>query len=42
VPGLPSLLWIGADGEERRSQRITGEVDAKGFLERWSSTRDAN
>ncbi|WP_152980144.1 protein-disulfide reductase DsbD, partial [Pseudomonas corrugata] len=42
VPGPPSLLWIGADGEERRSQRITGEVDAKGFLERWNSTRDTN
>ncbi len=41
VPGPPSLLWIGADGEERRSQRITGEVDAKAFLERWNLTRDA-
>lgn len=41
VPGPPSLLWIGADGEERRSQRITGEVDAAGFLQRWNITRDA-
>ncbi len=41
VPGPPSLLWIGADGEERRSQRITGEVDAAGFLQRWNLTRDA-
>jgi thioredoxin:protein disulfide reductase len=41
VPGPPSLLWIGADGEERRGQRITGEIDAKGFLERWNLTRDA-
>jgi thiol:disulfide interchange protein DsbD len=41
VPGPPSLLWIGADGEERRSQRITGEVDADTFLQRWSITRDA-
>ena len=41
VPGPPSLLWVGADGEERRSQRITGEVDAAGFLQRWNITRDA-
>ncbi|MHC8410333.1 protein-disulfide reductase DsbD [Pseudomonas sp. Hz4] len=41
VPGPPSLLWIGADGIERRSQRITGEVNADTFLQRWSTTRDA-
>ena len=41
VPGPPSLLWIGADGLERRSQRITGEVDAGTFLQRWTTTRDA-
>lgn len=41
VPGPPSLLWIGPDGEERRSQRITGEVDAAGFLQRWTATREA-
>ncbi|MNU96913.1 Thiol:disulfide interchange protein DsbD precursor [compost metagenome] len=41
VPGPPSLLWIGVDGEERRSQRITGEVDADTFLQRWTTTRDA-
>lgn len=41
VPGPPSLLWLGTDGEERRSQRITGEIDAKGFLERWNMTRNA-
>ena len=41
VPGPPSLLWIGPDGNERRSQRITGEVDAAGFLQRWNATRDA-
>ena len=40
VPGPPSLLWIGPDGEERRSQRITGEVDAAGFVQRWNITRD--
>ena len=42
VPGPPTFIWIGADGEERRSQRITGEVDAETFLQRWSATRDAN
>ncbi|NNA56473.1 protein-disulfide reductase DsbD [Pseudomonas koreensis] len=42
VPGPPSFVWIGADGEERRSQRITGEVDADTFLQRWTTTRDAN
>ncbi|WGT33996.1 protein-disulfide reductase DsbD [Pseudomonas atacamensis] len=42
VPGPPTFIWIGADGEERRSQRITGEVDADTFLQRWSATRDAN
>lgn len=42
VPGPPSFIWIGTDGEERRSQRITGEVDADTFLQRWATTRDAN
>ena len=42
VPGPPTFIWIGADGEERRSQRITGEVDAETFLQGWSTTRDAN
>jgi thiol:disulfide interchange protein DsbD len=41
VPGPPSFLWIGTDGEERRSQRITGEVDVGTFLQRWTTTRDA-
>ncbi|UVL00309.1 protein-disulfide reductase DsbD [Pseudomonas sp. B21-048] len=41
VPGPPSLLWIGTDGIERRNQRITGEVDAGTFLQRWTITRDA-
>lgn len=41
VPGPPSFLWIGTDGIERRSQRITGEVDADTFLQRWTTTRDA-
>ena len=42
VPGPPSFVWIGTDGEERRSQRITGEVNADTFLQRWAITRDAN
>ncbi|MCF4994872.1 protein-disulfide reductase DsbD [Pseudomonas syringae] len=41
VPGPPSFVWIGPDGEERRSQRITGEVDADTFLQRWTTTRDS-
>ncbi|WP_065257044.1 protein-disulfide reductase DsbD [Pseudomonas bananamidigenes] len=41
VPGPPSFVWIGTDGEERRSQRITGEVDADTFLQHWITTRDA-
>ncbi|MBC8783685.1 protein-disulfide reductase DsbD [Pseudomonas fluorescens] len=41
VPGPPSFVWIGPDGEERRAQRITGEVDAAAFLQRWTHTRDA-
>ncbi|BAQ82130.1 thiol:disulfide interchange protein DsbD [Pseudomonas sp. St29] len=41
VPGPPSMLWIGPDGSERRSQRITGEVDANTFLQRWTQTREA-
>ncbi|PCR95285.1 thiol:disulfide interchange protein [Pseudomonas fluorescens] len=41
VPGPPTFVWIGGDGEERRSQRITGEVDADTFLQHWTTTRDA-
>lgn len=39
VPGPPSLLWFGPDGNERRSQRITGEVDARTFTQHWTATR---
>ncbi len=39
VPGPPSMLWIGPDGEERRSRRLVGEVDAATFLQHWSATR---
>ncbi|NVZ78332.1 thioredoxin family protein, partial [Pseudomonas gingeri] len=41
VPGPPTLLWITPDGVEHRTGRITGEVDATGFLQNWNSTRDA-
>lgn len=41
VPGPPSFAWIGPDGAERRAQRITGEVDAAAFLQRWTQTREA-
>ncbi|WEX14099.1 protein-disulfide reductase DsbD [Pseudomonas sp. G11] len=41
VPGPPSFVWIGPDGEERRAQRITGEVDAAAFLQRWTQIRGA-
>ncbi len=34
VIGPPTLLFIGADGEERRNQRIVGEVNADTFLGR--------
>jgi thiol:disulfide interchange protein DsbD len=40
VPGPPTLLWIGPDGLERRSTRITGQVDAGAFLQQWQATRE--
>ena len=40
VLGPPTLLWIGPNGEERRSQRITGAVDAEQFLQIWSNTKE--
>ncbi|WP_339083106.1 protein-disulfide reductase DsbD [Pseudomonas sp. TMP9] len=40
VLGPPTLLWIGPDGEERRSQRITGAVDAEQFLQIWTNTQE--
>ncbi|NIF18296.1 protein-disulfide reductase DsbD [Pantoea sp. Cy-639] len=39
VPGPPSLVWIGPEGDERRARRITGEVDAAAFLQHWAQTR---
>lgn len=40
VPGPPTLLWLGPDGNERRERRITGEVDDKAFVEQWQVTRE--
>ena len=40
VPGPPSFAWIGPDGDERRGQRITGEVNAQTFLNNWNATRE--
>ena len=39
VPGPPSIIWIGPEGDERRARRITGEVDAAAFLQHWTQTR---
>lgn len=39
VPGPPSMLWIGPDGEERRARRLVGEADAATFLQHWNATR---
>ncbi|WP_060508366.1 protein-disulfide reductase DsbD [Pseudomonas sp. NBRC 111124] len=39
VPGPPSIIWLGPEGEERRARRITGEVDAATFLQHWTQTR---
>ena len=34
VPGPPSLILVGPDGEERRAQRTVGEINARDFLAR--------
>ncbi|NQD74867.1 protein-disulfide reductase DsbD, partial [Pseudomonas sp. CM27] len=39
VPGPPSIIWIGPEGDERRARRITGEVDAATFQQHWTQTR---
>jgi thiol:disulfide interchange protein DsbD len=40
IHGPPTLLWFGPDGEERRAQRITGEVNATEFMQLWQTTRE--
>ncbi|HCL54693.1 MAG TPA: thiol:disulfide interchange protein, partial [Pseudomonas sp.] len=39
VPGPPTLIWLGPEGQERRARRITGEVDAATFVQQWTLTR---
>ncbi len=39
VVGPPTLMWFGPDGQERRSARIIGELDAEAFLERFDQAR---
>ncbi|MBT9237540.1 protein-disulfide reductase DsbD [Pseudomonas sp. MG-2] len=39
VPGPPSIIWVGPEGDERRARRITGEVDSAAFLQHWTQTR---
>lgn len=40
VPGPPSQIWIGPNGEELRDRRIVGEMDAEAFLQHWKTTRE--
>ena len=40
VLGPPTLLWLGPDGEERRSQRMTGAVNTEQFLQIWATTQE--
>jgi thiol:disulfide interchange protein DsbD len=40
VMGPPTLLLIGPDGIERRSQRMIGEVNASEFLRKWNETME--
>ncbi len=39
VPGPPTLIWLGPEGQERRARRLTGQVDAATFLAHWQQTR---
>lgn len=39
VVGPPTLMWFGPDGQERRSARIIGELDAEAFLDRFDQAR---
>ncbi|WP_429927172.1 hypothetical protein [Achromobacter xylosoxidans] len=34
VLGPPTLILVGPDGRERRTQRTVGEIDARGFIAR--------
>lgn len=39
VIGPPTLMWFGPDGQEQRSARIIGELDAEAFLDRYAQAR---
>ncbi|WP_110673942.1 protein-disulfide reductase DsbD [Salinicola sp. RZ23] len=39
VVGPPTLMWFGPNGQEQRSVRIIGEVDAEAFLDRYAQAR---
>ncbi|MCW4150284.1 protein-disulfide reductase DsbD [Halomonas sp. 18H] len=39
IVGPPTLMWFGSDGQERRSARIIGELDADDFLERFAEAK---
>ncbi|AJD47507.1 thiol:disulfide interchange protein DsbD [Isoalcanivorax pacificus W11-5] len=40
IIGPPTLLLIGPDGEERRAQRVMGEINAADFLARWQAATE--
>ncbi|SFH32131.1 protein-disulfide reductase DsbD [Modicisalibacter xianhensis] len=42
ILGPPTLMLFGPDGEERRAQRIVGEITADAFLERLEQARQAS
>lgn len=41
VVGPPTLMWFGPDGQEQRSARIIGELDAEAFLDRYAQARQS-
>jgi len=40
ILGPPTLLFIGPNGEERRGERIVGELSAKDFLRHVTQARE--
>ncbi len=42
VVGPPTILFIGPNGQERRSARIVGELSADAFLQHWRRAHAAN
>ncbi|KAB7623415.1 protein-disulfide reductase DsbD [Alkalilimnicola sp. S0819] len=39
VPGPPTLMFFGADGEERRALRVVGEIGADTFLQKLDAAK---